>query len=234
MTSDTPKARKPQTPRRKATSAQDDVALKSAVLHAALAHVAFDGFTDAVLTRAGADSGADRDTVSRLFPKGPLSLVEVFSEDADADMERRMAKAKLPSMKVRERIGFAVRSRIEALKPHKEAARRAAAFLTLPPNAPTAARLLCRTVDAIWRAAGDTSTDFNFYSKRAILAGVYSTTLVRWFNDSSDDESATHEFLDRRIENVMQFERLKADIRERAKTWPSLSEILNGRSARRT
>jgi len=114
------------------------------------------------------------------------------------------------------------------LKPHKEATRRAAAFLTLPPHAAMGAKLLYRTVDAIWRAIGDTSTDFNFYTKRAILAAVYSSTLMRWFTDDSDGETATQEFLDNRIENVMQFEKLKADFRERAKGWPSFADILRG------
>ena len=114
------------------------------------------------------------------------------------------------------------------LRPHKEAARRAAAFLTLPPHAGRAATLLYATVDAIWRAAGDTSTDFNFYSKRAILAGVYSATLLRWFTDESEDEAETSAFLDRRIEDIMRFEKFKAQLRERAKHLPSFADILKG------
>ncbi len=132
-------------------------------------------------------------------------------------------------MKIRARIATpAVKIGVDILKPHKEAARRAAAFLTLPPHATRGAMLLYRTVDAMWRAAGDTSTDFNFYTKRAILAGVYSATLMRWFNDTSEDESETDEFLARRIDDVMRFEKFKAQIRERAKHLPSLSDILGG------
>ena len=229
--------RRPRAPRKKKPVMHkdvDDAALRIAVLKAALPHVPFDGFTDKVLKAAAADAGLDRVALTRLFPKGPLSLVEVFSEWADAEMERQLSKAKLTRVKVREKIALAVKTRIAVIRPHKEAARRAAAFLTLPPNAPTAARLLYRTVDAIWHAIGDTSTDFNFYTKRAILAGVYSSTLLRWFNDDSEDEAATEEFLGRRIENVMQFEKLKAELKERAKKLPSLSEILNRPSARRT
>jgi ubiquinone biosynthesis protein COQ9 len=163
-----------------------------------------------------------------------LSLVETFSESSDAEMETQLTKAKLARLKVREKIALAVRTRIAILRPHKEAARRATAFLTLPPNAPTAVKLLYRTVDSIWHAIGDTSTDFNFYTKRAILAGVYSTTLMRWFNDESEDESATEAFLAARIENVMQFEKLKAGVRERAKKLPSLADIFNRPTARRT
>ena len=90
------------------------------------------------------------------------------------------------------------------------------------------AKLLYRTVDTIWRAIGDTSTDFNFYTKRAILAAVYSATLMRWFTDDSEGEAATQEFLAHRIDNVMQFEKLKADIRERTKGWPSFADIMHG------
>jgi ubiquinone biosynthesis protein COQ9 len=104
----------------------------------------------------------------------------------------------------------------------------------LPPHAATGAKLLYRSVDRMWRAVGDTSTDFNFYTKRAILAGVYSATLLRWFTDDSRDESATEEFLAHRIDGVMRFEKLKAQVRERAKHLPSLSDILRGPGAKRT
>jgi ubiquinone biosynthesis protein COQ9 len=187
-----------------------------------------------VLQQAADEAGADGAALARLFPKGPLSLVEAFSESADAEMERQLGKAKLRTMKVREKIALAVRTRIAVIEPHKEAARRAAAFLTLPPHASTGARLLYRSVDAIWHAIGDTSTDFNFYTKRAILAGVYSTTLMRWFNDDSEDESATEEFLAARIENVMQFEKLKAQAKERLSKLPSLSEIFSRPNARKS
>ena len=123
-------------------------------------------------------------------------------------------------------------ARIHAVREHKEAARRAAAFLTLPPHAALGARLVYRTVDRMWRAAGDTSTDFNFYTKRAILAGVYSSTLMRWFTDESEDEAETKSFLDARIENVMQFEKFKAQVKERTKDWPSLSDFLGRISPR--
>ena len=207
---------------------EDDAALKNAVLMAALAHVPFDGFTDAVLARASEEAGAGDIARVRLFPDGAPSLVEAFSDWADAEMDARLAKAKLPAKKIRDRIKLAVRTRLDVLAPHKEAARRAAAWLTLPPNAALGLKLLYRTTDAMWRAAGDTSTDFNFYTKRAILAGVYSATLMRWFTDASADESDTDAFLARRIEDVMRFEKLKAQVKERAKGWPSLGDILGG------
>jgi ubiquinone biosynthesis protein COQ9 len=210
----------------------DDVVLKAAVLAAALKHAPFDGFTDTVLKRAGDEAGADKAVLARLFPEGPLDLVEAFSESADDAMEASLAKMKLGDMKIRERIKAAVWARIDTLRPHKEAVRRAGAFLTLPPHASTGMKLLYRTVDSMWRAVGDTSTDFNFYTKRAILSGVYSATLMRWFTDQSEDEAETLTFLNARIENVMQFEKFKAEVKARTAGLPSLTDILRYFSAR--
>jgi ubiquinone biosynthesis protein COQ9 len=190
-----------------------DQALKSAVLEHALAHAALDGFNDATLARAGIEAEIGAETMQHLFPQGAASLVEQYSLAADAAMESALPD--LGGLKIRERIRAAVLARIDALKPNKEAARRAAAFLLLPTHVGLAASLVYRTVDAIWRAAGDKATDFNYYTKRAILAGVYTSTLMRWFNDTSDDERETRSFLDARIENVMQFEKVKAELKAR-------------------
>lgn len=218
------------TPRRKKT---DDSQVKNAVLDAALKRVVFDGFTDKVLAAAAKEAAVDKGTIARLFPDGPLSLVEAFSQNTDAEMEKQITALDLKSMKIRERIAAAVKARLSALRPHKEAARRAAAFLTLPPHAALGAKLVYRTVDAMWRAIGDKSTDFNFYTKRGILAGVYSATLMRWFTDTSTDEAATDRFLADRIENVMQFEKFKARAKEALDRLPPLSDLIGAFSVRR-
>jgi len=209
----------------------DDAKLKAAVLDAALKHAPFDGFTDKTLALAAKEAGVD--ALTRLFPEGPSSLVELFSDTADAAMEKSLAAMDLKAMKVRVRISAAVMARIHAVREHKEAARRAAAFLTLPPHAALGARLVYRTVDRMWRAAGDTSTDFNFYTKRGILAGVYSSTLMRWFTDDSTDEKATTDFLAARIENVMQFEKFKAEAKSVFDRLPPLSDIFGALNVRR-
>jgi ubiquinone biosynthesis protein COQ9 len=211
----------------------DDAAVKRAILDAALPRLAEDGFTEKTLNTAAATAGIDAPTVMRLFPNRERDLVEVFSEWADDAMEAALKETPLTDMKIRARIKAAVSARIIALRPYKDAERRAAAFLTLPQNASTALKILYRTVDRMWRLAGDTSTDFNFYTKRLILAGVYSSTMVRWFNDTSEHEKATFEFLDARIENVMQFEKFKAEVNEQLSKLPSLSDILSSLSGRR-
>ena len=203
-----------------------DDALKDAVLKAALKDAAFDGFTEGVLAKAGKDAGADKAQLARLFPDGPSSLIATFSQSLDSAMEKTLAELDLGKRKVRERIKIAILTRLALIEPHKEAARRAAAALTLPMHAGLGAKLMYRTVDAMWRVAGDTSTDFNFYTKRAILAGVYGSVLMRWFSDTGEDSGATEKFLDDRIENVMQFEKFKAKARERLSNFPAFAAWL--------
>jgi len=208
---------------KKAESRSDDE-MREAVLAAALPHAAFDGFTDSLLQKAGAEAGVSKPELGRLFEHGAISLVEFYSTRTDAEMEKRLAAMDLKAMKIRERIATAVKTRLAILKPHKEAARRAAAMLTLPPHIPLATKLLYRTMDTMWRAAGDTATDFNFYTKRGILAGVYGSTAMRWFNDTSEDEKPTEDFLAARIENVMQFEKFKAKAKEALSNFPAFTD----------
>ena len=214
-------------PTRKANT---DEALKRVVLDAALERAAVEGFTDKLLLHAGKQAGVSAGEIARLFPQGIPSLLEFYSTAVDAEMEKRLRDLALASMPVRQRISTAVLTRLAILNPHKDAARRAAAHLSLPANLSLAARLVYRTVDCTWRAVGDLSTDFNFYTKRGILAGVYTTTLMRWF--TSPDERETEAFLAARIENVMQYEKLKALMRREAKQGlDRMSELL--RTARR-
>ena len=208
------------------SESRDDSAVKRAVLEAALPFLASEGFSDKALHAGAAAANVSAPEMKRLFPNGGQDLADAFSEMADDQMDAALANMALTEMKIRERIKSAVHARIAALRPHKEAARRAAAFLTMPQNAALALKLLYRTVDRMWRAAGDTSTDFNFYSKRIILAGVYTSTLFRWFNDTGEDEKDTFAFLDARIENVMQFEKFKAEAKDQLSKFPSLTELL--------
>jgi ubiquinone biosynthesis protein COQ9 len=224
-----PRKARPEAPQSKEggadkTTSRSDADARHAVLEAALPHAAFDGFTDRVLEDAGKAAGLAKDELARLFPGGPISLIEFYSDAIDAEMSERLAAMDLPAMKIRARITEAVKTRLAILKRHKEAARRAAALLSLPMHATLAARLMYRSVDAMWRAAGDTATDFNFYTKRGILAGVYGSTLVRWFADASADEAATNEFLAARIENVMQFEKFKARAKEALSNFPAFAD----------
>jgi ubiquinone biosynthesis protein COQ9 len=190
--------------------------LKRAVLEDALAHAAAAGFSDTLLATAAIEAGAPG-AERRLFPAGVPSLLEYYSHSVDDEMMRRLEALNIRQLPVRKRIRTAVATRLAILAPHKQAVRRATTCLALPHNALLASRLLYDTSDAMWRAAGDMSTDFNFYTKRGILGAVYSATLLRWFADTTPEMSGTMSFLDARIENVMQYEKLKKRVREGAK-----------------
>ncbi|MDA5194865.1 COQ9 family protein [Govanella unica] len=180
------------------------------IIEAMLTHVPFDGWTPIAITRAAADLKIDRAMIGLAFPGGALEMIGWFSAEADRVMSENLAAEHIESLKIRERITLAVRRRIEHNTPQREAARRALTLLALPQNAALGAKLAWNTADAMWRAAGDTSTDYNYYSKRTILAGVFSATLLYWLNDDSDGAADTWAFLDRRIEGVLAFEKAKA------------------------
>jgi len=207
------------------TKNQDaDLAAKRRFLERALKDAAFDGFTPKMMEAAAKETSISEADLKRLFPEGPVSLIAFYSAEADAEMERVLAALDLSQRKVRERIKLAVLTRLSILKPNKEAARRAAALLALPMHVGLATKLMYASVDAMWRAVGDVSTDFNFYTKRAILAGVYGSVLVRWFNDTGEDEKSTEAFLDARIENVMQFEKFKAKAKDALSAFPMFAD----------
>ncbi len=188
----------------------DDV--RQAILEAALPHIPFDGWTPATLRRAAKDAGIEEGLAELAFPRGPITLVDLFASEMDARMLDALAEKKLDTMRIRDRIITAVRTRLEMLEPYREAERRAVGFLSLPPNVGLGLRVLGRTVDAMWRAAGDRSTDFNYYTKRALLAGVYSTTLGYWLQDESDGYEASWAFLGRRVEDVMKIQKARGKL----------------------
>lgn len=200
--------------------------LREKILAEALAHVAFDGWYDKTLSAAAEKVGASDAELKAAFPRGVADALLFFSSEADRKAVEAIEKADLKSMRVRERVTFAVRKRIEAVAKHKEAARRGAAVFALPQHALDGTTAVYRTVDALWRAVGDTSADFNFYTKRLLLSGVYTTTMLHWFADTSEDFADTWTFLDRRIADVMQIEKVKAQVTKFAEGLPNPLEIL--------
>lgn len=196
------------------------------LLAAMLTHVAFDGWSDAALTAAAADVGISAEMAELAFPGGAIEALQQHLDDADAELADALAKLDLPSMKIRDRITVAVRSRLEQSAGHREAVRRGLTLLALPQNVAMGSKALWRTADTMWRAAGDTSTDHNWYTKRATLSAVYSAVLLYWLNDESEDHKDTWAFLDRRIEDVMKIEGAKYRMRQSQGYFPSLSRFL--------
>ncbi|WP_194743368.1 COQ9 family protein [Thermaurantiacus tibetensis] len=199
--------------------------LRPALARAMLPHVPFDGWSETALAAAARDLGVDPAVARLAFPGGAPDMVAASIAAADADMLAACDTPEFRALKVREKVTKAIRTRFELMAPHKEAVRRAAAILAWPANAPLAARLTWGTADAIWRAAGDTATDFNYYSKRAIASAVYAATLFYWLGDESEDHVETWAFLDRRIADVMRIEGLKARLRPEGEG-PSLVRFL--------
>ena len=173
------------------------------IVEAMLPHVPFDGWTLKALTAGLEDAGFDPAAAALAFPGGMTEVTEHFSALADRRMMAELERRKVGERPVRERISLAVRVRLEQNAQHREALRHLLSYLALPTNAPVALKCLYRTVDAMWHAAGDTATDFNFYTKRATLAGVFGATVLYWLNDTSEGFENTFAFLDRRIENAM-------------------------------
>lgn len=186
---------------------------RDAVLDAALAHVPFDGWSEASFRAAITDSGVAEGLARALYPRGAVDLAVEYHRRGDRLMADRLATADLSAMRYSERVAHAVRTRLEMAE-DKELVRRGTTLFALPVHAAEGARAIWGTADAIWRALGDTSTDINWYTKRATLSAVYGSTVLYWLGDDSPGHERTWEFLDRRIADVMNFERWKATARE--------------------
>lgn len=155
-----------------------------------------------------------------------MAMVDGWIESVDLELARRLPVDKLNAMKIRDRITALLATRLEIMNPDREALRRAMAIMAMPQNLVRAAKIGWRSADRMWRLAGDTASDFNHYTKRATLSAVYGSTLSVFVNDESDDFADTRAFLDRRIDNVMQFEKVKAQARARKDYVPSFSRFI--------
>lgn len=186
---------------------------KEQLLNAILDHVPFDGWSETSFRAAIEDSDIDDGLARAICPRGAVDLALAFHARGDAAMLERLKTEDLSGLKFREKIAAAVRFRLQAVE-DKEAVRRGVTLFALPVYAADGAKAIWGTCDLIWDALGDTSDDVNWYTKRATLSGVYSSTLLFWLGDETPGYQATWEFLDRRIEGVMQFEKLKAQVNE--------------------
>ena len=182
------------------------------LLEAALPHVPFDGWSETTLRAAIADSDVAEGLARALFPRGGIDLAVAYHRQGDARMVAALAASDLAAMRFRDRIAHAVKLRLDVVE-DRELVRRGTTLFSLPQHAPEGAKLIWGTADAIWDALGDTTRDLNWYSKRATLSAVYGSTVLYWLGDDSLGHQATWDFLDRRIEDVMQIEKLKAAVK---------------------
>jgi len=189
-------------------------------------NAAFDGWSDAARDMAADAAAIDRDVAALAFPGGAVDMVDAWFASVDARMADALPAETLATMKIRERITALVEARLATVFPDREALRRALSILSMPQHLARAASLGWRSVDLIWRQAGDTATDYNHYTKRTILLGVYGATVTVFLDDDSEGWADTRAFLARRIEGIMRFEKAKAGFLARGEYRPSLSRFI--------
>ena len=206
----------------------------AAIVSAALMHVPFDSWSDEALVAGAVDACIEPERVSVCFPSGPVDAIVAYIAVADAEMVAAFDALADKPEKVHLMIRMLILLRLEQASAHKEAVRRALTLLALPTNAGQSARTLYRTVDAMWRAAGQQDTDFSFYTKRATLAAVYSATLLAWMADTSSDMAATEAFLDRRLRDVARIPQMTGPARSIFAAGQKLAEGIVGGMGRRT
>ena len=187
------------------------------ILRFFLTRVPSEGWTESALESATIDAGYEETMARRAFPRGVNDLVATFLSKADAAMLAGLRKCNLSAMPIRDRIKTAVKLRIEQNSEHREAVRRLIALQSTPQYLVEALSALYKTVDSIWRAADDKSTDFNFYTKRGLLTGIYCSTSLFWLNDYSTGSTETWHFLDQRISDVMNLQKVRVNIEENLK-----------------
>jgi ubiquinone biosynthesis protein COQ9 len=195
------------------------------------ASAVFDGWGDTALEAAAEMAGVDIDVARLAFPADSangrqMQMIEAWIRSVDKAMEAEWNEERLADLKVRERIRTLIAFRLETVADIDEAVRRALAIMAMPQNAPRSLRLGWESADLMWRLAGDRATDYNHYTKRAILAGIYSATLAVFVNDESEGKADTYAFLDRRIDGVMRFEKAKAQLLNSDRELPSLTRFL--------
>jgi ubiquinone biosynthesis protein COQ9 len=186
----------------------------------------FDGWTRAAVDSAAGQLGIDPVQARLAMPKSATGLIDLYIQEVDRALEAWFTPERLEGLKIREKIRALVWRRLEIMGPAREAVRRALAILAMPQNLPLALRISWRSADLMWRIAGDTSSDFNHYTKRMILGAVYGSTLLVWLDDQSEGWQEASAFLDRRIDDVMKFEKWKAEWRGSSDRRVSLSRFL--------
>lgn len=200
--------------------------LRDALAPVLATNAAFDGWNRHALDAAADQLGVDRDVAHLAFSAGPVAMIDAWFAHVDVAMLADLPPETLAAMKIRARITALVEARLALLAANRDALRRALAILAMPQNAATAAKLGWRSADAMWRAAGDTATDYNHYTKRAMLGAVYAATIAVFVQDDSEGHAETRAFLGRRIEGIMRFEKAKAQFTARAGYRPSLSRFI--------
>jgi ubiquinone biosynthesis protein COQ9 len=186
----------------------------------------FDGWSDAAVHAAADEAGVDRDVAKLAFKDNAIDMIDAWIDSIDMELAHRLPAEKLAAMKIRDRITALLATRLDIMAPDRESLRRAMAIMAMPQNLVRSAKIGWRSADRMWRLAGDTASDFNHYTKRMTLSAVYASTLSVFVNDDSDNFADARALPDRRIDNVMQFEKVKFQAKQRQEYVPSLSRFI--------
>jgi ubiquinone biosynthesis protein COQ9 len=189
-------------------------------------HAGFDGWSEVAVHAAADEMGVDGDVAMLAFKGKGIDMIDAWVEGVDLELARRLPAEKLNAMKIRDRITALLATRLEIMAPDRESLRRALAIMAMPQNLARAAKMGWRSADRMWRLAGDNATDLNHYTKRMTLSAVYGSTLSVFVNDDSENFADTRAFLDRRIDNVMQIEKVKYQAKQRKDYTPRLSRFI--------
>ncbi len=184
---------------------QDVTKIQDEILYEVLPHVVFDGWHWDVVLRAAADAGHSQPTTRAVFPAGLIDVLDSFADLADRKMLERLTEQTPDDMRVRDRIHAALIARYTFLQPYKDALRQSIQYWALPTRKLRAAKIVWRSADLIWNWAGDNARDYNRYTKRGLLSGILISSSLYWVNDKSESMDSLESFIDRRIQNVMQF-----------------------------
>jgi ubiquinone biosynthesis protein COQ9 len=215
------------------------------LVRACLMHVPFDGWSKQTLELAAGDCDIEISQIARILPGGVNQAIEVYARLADEDMvtafNEMMLDASVKPEGMTAKIKALVLIRLEQASPHKEVVRATLRYLRNPKQAKLGQQLLFQTIDQMWRAAGDDATDFSFYTKRGLLAAVYSATLLYFMADNTGSMDGTSAFLDRRLKEVLKLPKLSKPMQKQAsviasglgKTVSSIAKNISQQMARR-
>ena len=193
----------------------DTQKIQDKILEAALPNVAFDGWSWEMVCKAADDAGHSENIARAVFPEKMIGVLDHFADWADRKMLEKLENVNPANHRIRDRVRVALLARFEVLNPYKEAVRESLSFWLWPTRKARAMKITWRLADRIWEWAGDTSADYNHYTKRGLLSGVIASTTMAWLNDADEDMEKTKAFLDRRIENVMQLGKVINSVKQK-------------------
>ena len=224
------------------TSTFNNNQIRFDLIRAMLIHVPFDGWTWEAMEQGAIDIGYEKKKTSSerikifkgLFKNGSIDFIDIFSQIIDLEVKENYNSIESKPERVPEKIKKIIMIRLHLCQKYKEAVRSSISLSAIPVNTKISLNILYRTCNSIWRIVGDKSTDFSFYTRRISLAAVYTSTLLFWLNDKSNNNIETECFLDRRLKDIGKISILKrplSNLRKLSNNFNGLKNTINIKSA---